>query len=416
MSSIRRLSSLMVLVISLGWAFDCICPPPRSESRRAFGGAGDVYLGYDPDKSPVPLLRDVSEVFVGKAAEILNNRLETFEGRAGNPEHVKKVTEILRAGGLAALKTETVYGLCARADDEEAVRFIYKAKNRPLGHPIIVHISAFEDISRWAVFKSEQSQRWAKSLAGSFWPGPLTMLLYKADGVSDVVTGWSPKIGLRCPRNAIFLAILRALGTGLAAPSANPYKGISPTTAQHVIEGLRGRIHAVLDDGQCEHGTESTIIDLTGDKPRVLRPGPLSKKDLETVLGVEVEFPKKHDEHVSGNVLEHYKPTTPAYQMLRSQISSYIARSPLDKNIAVILCSSVGHERFRERVVVYQLSSEHSQYAHDMYASMHTADAAGVSEILIERPPEGPEWADVNDRLGRAAPIWTSELSAASSL
>ncbi|MGR8921901.1 MAG: L-threonylcarbamoyladenylate synthase, partial [Gammaproteobacteria bacterium] len=184
----------------------------------------------------------------------------TLHLRADRPGDVERAVALLRDGRLVAVPTETVYGLAADARNEDAVADIFRAKGRPADHPLIVHIADAAAVDEWARDVPDAAWR----LARRFWPGPLTLLLPKAPGVSARVTGGSPAIGLRVPDQATLLRVLAGLGSGVAAPSANPYRRLSPTTAQHVLAGLAGRIDAVLDDGPCTIGLESTIVDLSG--------------------------------------------------------------------------------------------------------------------------------------------------------
>ena len=193
---------------------------------------------------------------------------------------------------------ETVYGLAADAANDDAVRKIFEAKGRPADHPLIVHIPEVDHLERWAIDIPDL----AFQIAEQFWPGPLTLLLKKAPQVSSVVTGGRDTIALRIPEHTLFREILKQANLGLAAPSANRYKKLSPTTADQVIKGMRGRISAVLDGGSCEFGLESTIIDLTSERPTIVRTGPITRASLERQIGCEFDQPESHNVAVPGNV------------------------------------------------------------------------------------------------------------------
>ena len=195
-------------------------------------------------------------------------------------EAVNQAVQLLQQGECVALPTETVYGLAADAANAQAVDKIFAAKGRPKNHPLIVHIPDVSHLEKWAA----DIPATAYALAEQFWPGPLTLLLKKAPHVDGVVTGGLDTIALRVPAHPLFLSVLAQLDSGLAAPSANRYKQLSPTIAEQVSKGLQGRIAAVLDGGPCAHGLESTIVDLVSDLPRILRAGPITKQQLDVAL------------------------------------------------------------------------------------------------------------------------------------
>ena len=326
--------------------------------------------------------------------------LQTRRLDAARPEDLDEAVRLLRAGRLVAVPTETVYGLAADAANPEAVRGIFAAKQRPANHPLIVHLADAGQLSRWAQEIPDAAWR----LAEAFWPGPLTLLLHKADAVPPEVTGGRPSIGLRVPDHPVLLRILETLDGGLAAPSANPYKRLSPTTADQVFEGLGGRIDAVLDGGPCAVGLESTIVDLTGDTPRILRAGPITRRQLSNVLGVAVEFPEHHDAAVPGNVAVHYQPHTPLYVFDTETLRARLTQLPADAGIAVAHTSddlpvSAGVLR------TLRLPTDKSGFARALYDALHTLDQAGANAIWMERPPTHEDWCDVHDRLSRAATV-----------
>jgi L-threonylcarbamoyladenylate synthase len=341
--------------------------------------------------------------------------LQTRRLDANRPDDIDNAVRLLRAGRLVAVPTETVYGLAADASNADAVRGIFAAKQRPANHPLIVHLAGSGHLMRWA--RDIPAAAWR--LAEAFWPGPLTLLLHKADAVSSVVTGGRPTIGLRVPAHPVLLRILETLDGGLAAPSANPYKRLSPTTADQVMAGLEGRIDAVLDGGPCTVGLESTIVDLTGDVPRILRAGPITRRQLEAVLGTTVEFPEQHDAVVPGNVAVHYQPRTPLYLFDTGTLRARLAQLPADANIALahisddlpmpagLMSAGLMSAGLMSTGVLrtVRLPADKPGFARAMYDALHTLDDTGADAIWLERPPAHEDWRDVNDRLSRAAII-----------
>lgn len=317
---------------------------------------------------------------------------------ANKKEDISIAADLLKSGDLVAVPTETVYGLAADARNPEAVKKIFTAKNRPVDHPLIVHIASYEKLHEWA----KNISPLAHVLAKHFWPGPLTLLLHKADSVNTVVTGGLDTIALRVPANKALLSLLNIIDTGLAAPSANPHKKISPTIAKHVMDGLSGKIAAVLDGGPCDVGLESTILDLTGLEPRILRPGPITQKMLEDVLHMNVLVAEKHAQKVAGNMEVHYQPHTSTMLMPLEEIKAYVAQSAnKDKKIAIMHYSNF--EAQESNVCHMKVPCDKSGYAQNMYHAMHSLDAVNADLIIIESPPSDPEWADVLDRLSKAA-------------
>ena len=308
--------------------------------------------------------------------------------------------QLLRAGRLVAVPTETVYGLAADATQPDAVRAIFTAKGRPNDHPLIVHLPDASHLPRWARDIPDDAHR----LAAAFWPGPLTLLLQRAPEADATVAGGRDSIGLRVPAHPVLREVLRRLDGGLAAPSANPYQRLSPTTAAQVLAGLDGRIDAVLDGGPCTVGLESTIVDLTGDAPRVVRAGPITAADIAAVLGRPVEQPQQHDTAVSGNVAVHYRPRTPLRMFDAATLAARLQALPDGLQVAV---AAYGHAMPRPTapgVMTWVVMPEPKpDYARALYATLHALDATGADEIWLQTPPTGDAWHDVHDRLGRAA-------------
>ena len=224
------------------------------------------------------------------------------------PEVIHRAAEVIRAGGLVAFPTETVYGLGANALDSAAVARIFEAKGRPATNPLIVHVSDAPEVLNVA-------SRWpetAAKLADRFWPGPLTLVVPKGEKVPSVVTAGGPTVAVRCPNHAVARALIREAGVPIAAPSANRSTELSPTRAEHVLKGLNGRINMLLDGGHCSGGIESTVVDVTGTIPRVLRPGLVTVSMLEAVCGrVEIGAKDGGVSRSPGQMAKHYSPRTP---------------------------------------------------------------------------------------------------------
>ncbi|MSQ48934.1 MAG: threonylcarbamoyl-AMP synthase [Betaproteobacteria bacterium] len=306
-----------------------------------------------------------------------------------NPE-VRRAAEILRAGGLVAFPTETVYGLGADASNATAVARLYASKGRPVEHPVIVHFADAERAFEWAREVPEA----AKKLAARFWPGPLTMILKRSAKAQDFVTGGQDSVGLRVPSHPVASDLLREFGGGVAAPSANRFGNVSATTAAHVNEELKADL--VLDGGASEVGIESTIVDLSGGAPALLRPGFISKLDIETTLQCKILEKNSTSPRHSGGLARHYAPRTPARLVPAHALDAEIAQR--QGRVAVLAFS-----RPDERVEYWiRMPSEPRTYAQRLYAALRELDRVQCETILIESPPEGVEWAAVKDRLSRA--------------
>jgi len=309
---------------------------------------------------------------------------------------------VLRAGRLVGLPTETVYGLAADASNADAVRKIFAAKGRPADHPLIVHIASASLLDEWA----REVPPVAKRLAAAFWPGPMTLILKRQPKVLDVVTGGQDTVGLRVPSHPLALALLKEFGGGVAAPSANRFGRISPTTAKHVIEELGDRVSMVFDGGECEVGIESTIIDLSRGAPVLLRPGRISKEEIARVAGEAVLEPADVDAdapRASGTLASHYAPSTPVF--LLDAVGLYAAASEArarGESIAVLARTLI--DDAPPPGSVWQVApSSAVAYAHRLYASLRWLDQCGAARILLEVPPSSDEWRAIEDRLRRAA-------------
>lgn len=320
----------------------------------------------------------------------------------GGVESLDRAVELLMAGGLVAMPTETVYGLAADAGNAEALRRLYKVKGRPKAHPVIVHVAGADALARWA----QTVPQAALDLAEAFWPGPLTLVLKRAEGVLDEITGGAPTVALRMPDHPLAQALLEALAArsgdrpaGLAAPSANRFGRVSPTTAAHVLADVGTDIDLVLDGGPCQLGIESTIVDLSGEQPAILRPGAVSAADLEKVLGA-LAAPSAGAPAVPGSLPSHYAPRARVQLVTRRQIIEALATNKGRRIAVLALEVSVPRLAAALCAVVPVIPA---QYARALYANLRTLDAAGADIILVETPPDTPGWAAVLDRLRRAA-------------
>lgn len=321
---------------------------------------------------------------------------DTLTLDAARPEDLDQAASLLRDGHLVAMPTETVYGLAADASNEQAVRKVFEAKQRPIGHPLIVHVPAPERIRLWVEHLPDTAIR----LMEAFWPGPLTLLLPKRRGVSDFITGGNPGVAVRMPAHPATLATMERLGRDLVAPSANPYGRISPTSADHVLAGLAGKIAAVLDGGDCSVGIESTIIDLTGDTPVIARPGQISQSDIEQCLGITLAPGKSASQAVPGSVKRHYQPVTPTVGVATERFADSLQEfAALGGRTGVIWWQTAPGDGASEAI---RLGADPKDYARMLYTAMHAMDRANVDRIVIELPPAQSQWLAVLDRLARA--------------
>lgn len=312
---------------------------------------------------------------------------------------INKAADILREGGLVAFPTETVYGLGGDAMNPAAVRKIFDAKERPLNHPLIVHIAEAKQMAEWAMHIPED----AIHLANAFWPGPLTLILKKQPAVLDIVTAYQPTIGLRVPKHPIAQKLLHAFGGGVAAPSANQFTHISPTTAAAVAEELHGRIDAILDGGPCEVGLESTILDLSGDKPVVIRPGMISAEQIEFVLGKPVSTWREDTPKVRAPGMHHlhYAPVTLTLMIEPKRLERFLMQLPQASfPVAVLALNDV---TVPSGVEIIQMPKDPTQYAQRLYHTLRSADNQKFKQILIEAVPKDNAWEAIRDRLLKAS-------------
>ena len=333
---------------------------------------------------------------VGSRAGAPRGRIE-----AATDATVREAAELLRAGEIVGMPTETVYGLAADALNEQAVGKVFAAKGRPADHPLIVHLPSAQHLPRWA----RSIPREVIALADAFWPGPLTVILPRSDDVPDAVTGGQDTVGVRVPAHPVARALLHVFDSGIAAPSANRFGRISPTRAIDVQTELGERVAMILDGGPCEVGIESTIIDFSRGVPEILRPGGVSATDIARVIGRaprENASPEADAPRVSGALAAHYAPITPLYLIDAAALSAEaLARAAVGLRVAVMAHSCANpHD---SRVMWQAMPADPVAYARALYACLRATDALAADCILVEQPPLTPPWHAVIDRLGRAA-------------
>jgi len=299
--------------------------------------------------------------------------------------NIVNAARLLLAGELVAFPTETVYGLGANAQNPNAVAAIFTAKGRPNTNPIIVHVAnkeaAQELVSAWPAI--------ADALATAFWPGPLTLVLRKSDRVPDVITAGGDTVAVRMPAHPIALRLLQEAGVPIAAPSANRSGELSPTTAEHVLASLNDRIPMILDGGPCPGGLESTVLDLCSNPPRLLRPGLITKVQLERIVGpILIGGSSETVARSPGMLVKHYSPRTRLVLVAPHQDFTEVLNQL---------------ERTGLRVTEYQLAPDAVIASSRLYADLHELDAAGWDRILVRLPPDDDTWRALRDRLSRAA-------------
>ena len=322
---------------------------------------------------------------------------------AADEQAIAQAAQALRDGQLVGLPTETVYGLAANATDDAAVAQIFVAKGRPADHPLIVHVASAEQVPIFAA----QVPDFAQALIDAFWPGPLTLILPRNGGVATASTGGQDSIGLRCPSHPVAQALLRAgltLGVhGVSAPSANRFGRVSPTTAAHVQSEL-GADLLILDGGECAVGIESTIIDCTRGEPVLLRPGHITRPQIELACGRQVVDKgaiAQPAPRASGTLESHYAPRAKVRLMSAQDIDAKLqALGPHANNLGV--WSAVQPDAGAG--VAWRAQAQTAeQAAHDLFGVLRDLDARGVQQIWVQLPPDTPEWEGVRDRLQRAA-------------
>lgn len=319
---------------------------------------------------------------------------------AANQTSIELAASLLRQSKLVAIPTETVYGLGADAKNPDAIKKIFAAKGRPADHPLIVHIADVSQLTVWAVDIPASAYK----LAEGYWPGPITLVLKKHPDVPMEVTGGQETVALRIPNHPVALALLKTFGGGVAAPSANRYCRVSPTEASHVAEELGDKVDLILDGGICQVGLESTIIDLSGDMPRLLRPGQISKADIENLLNQPVHLPEVNEKiQAPGAMAVHYAPNIPAYLCSVEQIRD------IQQGFAFKHRHKLGVMAYSleitpdEYTVLMRMPTQADLFARELYSKLRALDKPGIDIILIEQPPHIESWRAVNNRLSKAA-------------
>ncbi len=312
---------------------------------------------------------------------------------------IERAVAVLRAGGLVAFPTETVYGLGADASNAGAVAKIFAVKGRPSTHPVIVHLADAVQLAAWAGEIPDAARR----LAHKFWPGPLTVILKRARGASDAVTGGQDTVALRVPSHPVARRLLACFGGGIAAPSANRHGRVSATTAEHVRGEFGAAVPCVLDGGESDVGIESTIVDLSGAAPRLLRPGWITADEIATALGAPLAQAGADAPRAPGTLAAHYAPKTPLTLVEDAELLIELARSLAKQGRKVAALALSAAQPAMDGVTWVAAPREAGGYAHALYANLRALDDAGCDAILVEKPPQTPEWAAINDRLARAA-------------
>ena len=319
----------------------------------------------------------------------------SYSARVQRGTDVERAAAVLAAGGLVAFPTETVYGLGADAANEGAVAKVFAVKGRPRAHPLIVHVlpGALDD---WAIAIPDAARR----LAEVAWPGPLTMILQKSARVADATTGGALTVGLRVPAHPLALELLRAFGGGIAAPSANRFGAVSPTTAAHVAADLGDDVDYILDGGPCSVGVESTIVDLSRGRAVLLRPGGMPRDRIEAITGplaaIDDEAPA-----APGTLPAHYAPRAQVIAAEPHEVPEAIAGAR--GRVALLAPRSAIAAWARPGLIVRALPDDVAGMAHDLYAALRELDAAGVDVVIAALPPDAGLGEAVGDRLRRAA-------------
>ncbi len=292
------------------------------------------------------------------------------------------------------MPTETVYGLAADAKNEAAIAKVFELKGRPTDHPLIVHLAQASWMEQWA----KNIPKAAKVLAARFWPGPMTLILQKHDHVSDTITGGQSTIALRVPAHPVAQSLLQSFGGALVAPSANRYGRISPTSAAHVVDEFGADLPIILDGGDCSVGIESTIIDCSDDRVRILRPGMISAQQISEEIG-QLSHDLSEAPRVSGSTQSHYAPITPAQLLGGDRLHKRIRElHAAGRSFAVLACG-----KLPDNAQGIALSADPEAYAQELYAALRSLDGLSAEIILSQEPPGDPAWAAIHDRLSRAS-------------
>jgi L-threonylcarbamoyladenylate synthase len=317
---------------------------------------------------------------------------------ASDAEAIRQAAAVLRRGGLVAFPTETVYGLGADAENETALQALFAAKGRPADHPVIVHLADAGQLERFAI----EIPPAAKKLAAAFWPGPMTLVLRRGGRVSNLVTGGLDTVGIRVPGHPVAEALLREFGGPIAAPSANRFGRVSCTRAEHVLEELNGHVDLILDGGECPIGLESSIIDLSGSEPAILRPGAVTAEQIAAVLGRAPAGSAATRPRVSGSLPSHYAPHAKVEIIASDQLEPRATQlAAQGKKIAVLS----REPRFiaKAGIVILAVPENDEEFAHALYSLLRRVDDLGCDVVLTTLPIELGLGTAIADRLRRAA-------------
>jgi L-threonylcarbamoyladenylate synthase len=313
-------------------------------------------------------------------------------------EEIDRAVLALRDGELVAFPTETVYGLGADASNPDAIHRIFEVKGRPATHPLIVHIDHPRAIDRWVLAVPDS----ARLLAERYWPGPMTLVLRRAPAVDAAITGGQDTIAVRVPAHPVALQLLRAFGSGIAAPSANRYGHVSPTRAEHVREEFGDDVRFVLDGGDCKIGLESTIVSCVDDVPRVLRPGAITLSQLRAVVPQAQGAPESGAPRMPGSDAKHYAPQTRVSIVNSRKLEEVVAQMTADHEKVAVLATRP--PRLANKFMTWINAGRRADlYARELYVNLRSLDKSGAQEILVEEVPAGEAWDAVRDRLRRAA-------------
>lgn len=312
-------------------------------------------------------------------------------------EDIANAVRLLSAGGLVAVPTETVYGLAADAQNEAAIRRIFEVKRRPPSHPLIVHLADSSWLAQWV----REVPPAARALAEAFWPGPLTLVLPRSDRVLDAITGGQDTVAVRVPQHPLMRQLLVALGRGIAAPSANRFGKLSPTTAEHVRDELGNEVDLVLDGGPCSIGIESTIVDLSGSSPALLRPGGVSKEELERVLARPVPIARASGVRAPGLLRSHYAPSAAVVLAESNQVLARVqALHRAGQRVAVVAPEELS---LPEGVGQFPSTRDAAGFARRLYATFREIDRQGFEVVVVVPPSNSGLGRAIRDRLTKAA-------------
>jgi L-threonylcarbamoyladenylate synthase len=313
-------------------------------------------------------------------------------------DEIDRAVEALRDGEVVAFPTETVYGLGADAQNPDAVRKVFELKGRPATHPLIVHLDHPRLLERWALNVPPAAQ----ALAERFWPGPLTLVLRRAPAVDLAITGGQDTVAVRVPGHPVAQQLLRAFGSGIAAPSANRYGRISPTRAEHVRDEFGDAVKVILDGGDCKIGLESTIVSCVDAVPRVLRPGSITVSQLRAVVPGLMDGAAASGPRVPGSDAKHYAPSMPLSIVTSGKLEEVVAQLTSEHERVAVLATRP--PRVANRFMTWINAGRRADvYGRDLYVNLRTLDKSGAREILVEEVPPGEPWDAVRDRLRRAA-------------